>query len=112
MSTRIRRHVGQLIIAGFAGTSIPSELRVLANEFDLGGVILFSRNIEEPEQVAELAYEVKNLSKELAAWVSVDQEGGRVARLKTPFQRVAADAGAWTKRKSEAGSAVRSGTSD
>ena len=85
MSTRIRRHVGQLIIAGFAGTSIPSELRVLANEFDLGGVILFARNIEEPEQVAELAYEVKNLSKELAAWVSVDQEGGRVARLKTPF---------------------------
>ncbi len=85
MSTHIRRHVGQLIIAGFAGTSIPSELRALAREFDLGGVILFARNIEEPEQVAELAYEAKNLSGELPAWVSLDQEGGRVARLKTPF---------------------------
>ena len=85
MSKRIRRHVGQLIIAGFAGTSIPPELRALAREFDLGGIILFARNVEEPEQVAELAYDAKSLSGELPVWVSVDQEGGRVARLRAPF---------------------------
>ena len=85
MSKIIRRHVGQLIVAGFTGTTIPSELRALAREFDLGGVILFERNVEAAEQVAELAYEAKNLSLNLPAWVSVDQEGGRVIRLHEPF---------------------------
>ena len=54
MSLRdIRRHVGQLAIAGFAADSIPSDLRLLAREFDLGGVILFARNVATPEQVAD-----------------------------------------------------------
>ena len=86
MSLRdIRRHAGQLAIAGFAGHSIPPELRALAREFDLGGVIFFARNVESPEQVADLAREAQSLAKELPLWVSVDQEGGRVARLKAPF---------------------------
>ena len=86
MSLRdIRRHIGQLSIAGFAGDTIPSDLRALAREFDLGGIILFSRNVIEPEQVAEVAREAQTLAQELPLWVSVDQEGGRVARLKAPF---------------------------
>ena len=43
------------------GNDVPLELRSLAREFDLGGVILFSRNIEAPEQVAELAAEIEAL---------------------------------------------------
>ena len=70
-----------------AGPTIPAELRSLAKEFDLGGVILFSRNIEVPEQVAELAAESEALGRAMPAWVSVDQEGGRVARLKEPFTK-------------------------
>ena len=81
----VRRHAGQLAIAGFAGHTIPSDLRLLAREFDLGGVILFARNVESPEQVAEVAREAQELAQELPLWVSVDQEGGRVARLKSPF---------------------------
>ena len=70
---------------GSTAAALPIELRSLAREFGLGGVILFARNIVEPEQVAELAYEAARLVPELPAWVSVDQEGGRVARLKAPF---------------------------
>ncbi len=81
----LRRQIGQLLIAGFNGGALPIELRSLAREFGLGGVILFARNIVEPEQVAELAYEGARLVPDLPAWVSVDQEGGRVARLKAPF---------------------------
>lgn len=77
--------MGQLLIAGFDGQQIPVELKSLVREFGLGGVILFARNISEPEQVAELAAEAERLETELPVWVSVDQEGGRVARLKTPF---------------------------
>jgi beta-N-acetylhexosaminidase len=85
MPLATRRDVGQLLIGSFAGTSIPAELRSLAREFDLGGVILFGRNIEAAEQVSEVAAEAEALGRDMPAWVSVDQEGGRVARLKAPF---------------------------
>ena len=86
MSLRdLRKHIGQIAIAGFAGHSIPQDLRLLAKEFDLGGIILFARNVEAPEQVADVSREAQALTSELPLWVSVDQEGGRVARLKAPF---------------------------
>ena len=85
MSRHIRGHVGQLIVAGFPGPTIPDELRAVAREYDLGGIILFGRNVEAPEQVAELAHDAQAMSRELPLWVSIDQEGGRVARLKEPF---------------------------
>jgi beta-N-acetylhexosaminidase len=86
MSLReMRRHVGQLAIAGFDGHDVPADLRSLAREFDLGGVIFFARNVESPEQVAELSRQAQGLAEETPLWVSVDQEGGRVARLKRPF---------------------------
>src|SRR5258706_9393480 len=81
----LRHRIGQLLVAGFTGEQIPVELRSLARDFGLGGVILFARNISEPGQVAELCYDASQLSATLPAWVSVDQEGGRVARLKAPF---------------------------
>src|SRR5690242_13460808 len=81
----IRRDIGQLLIGSLPGTTIPQEMRSLAREFGLGGVIFFSRNIQEPEQVAELSHDVQSLASGLPLWVSVDQEGGRVARLKAPF---------------------------
>ena len=85
MPANVRRDIGQLLIGSLPGTTITPEIRSLAREFSLGGVILFSRNIEVPEQVAELAGDVQALATGLPLWVSVDQEGGRVARLKRPF---------------------------
>jgi beta-N-acetylhexosaminidase len=80
-----RREIGQLLIGSLPGTTITPEMRSLAREFSLGGVILFGRNIEAAEQVAELSHDVQQLSPAVPLWVSVDQEGGRVARLKAPF---------------------------
>jgi beta-N-acetylhexosaminidase len=81
----LRRQIGRLLIAGFDGPQVPVELKALTREFGLGGVILFARNIEEPEQVAELSFEAARIVPDFPLWVSVDQEGGRVARLKAPF---------------------------
>ena len=88
MSLRdIRAHVGELLISGFDGLTLPAEMREIAREFDLGGTIIFSRNVEAPAQVAELALATESLRKETPLWFSVDQEGGRVQRLKEPFTR-------------------------
>src|ERR1019366_4867837 len=81
----LRRQVGHLLIAGFNGQQLPVELVTLAREFGLGGVILFARNIADPDQVAELCFDAARLMPDQPLWVSVDQEGGRVARLKAPF---------------------------
>jgi beta-N-acetylhexosaminidase len=80
-----RRQLGQLVMLGFDGFQIPPELRALAREFDIGGIVLFRRNVESPEQVAALAFESARLCARIPAWVAVDQEGGRVARLRRPF---------------------------
>lgn len=86
MSLRdLRRHVGRFAIVGFTGQSVPDDLRRLSAAFDLGGVIYFSRNVAEPAQLAELSKEVEGLARDWPLWISVDQEGGRVARLREPF---------------------------
>ncbi|HEX6322682.1 MAG TPA: beta-N-acetylhexosaminidase [Vicinamibacterales bacterium] len=86
MSLRdLRRTVGQLAIVGFDGGDVPAETRALAREFDLGGVIYFARNVESPEQVAEMSRGARGLARGTPLWISVDQEGGRVARLRRPF---------------------------
>ena len=88
MSLRdLRRHAGQLALLGFAGHEIPPELKTIAREFDIGGVIFFARNIVSPQQVLELSREARTLARDIPLWISVDQEGGRVARLKDPFTR-------------------------
>ena len=70
---------------GFSGHSAPADLRRLVEAFDLGGVIYFARNVVGPAQVAELSREVAELARDWPFWISVDQEGGRVARLGAPF---------------------------
>lgn len=85
MPLPLRRRVGQVLIGSLPGTTTTVELTALAREFDLGGVTLFARNVEAPEQVAELSIAIEALGRERPAWVAVDQEGGRVARLRAPF---------------------------
>jgi beta-N-acetylhexosaminidase len=85
MPLPLRPRLGQLLIGSFPARTVPAELRTLAREFDLGGVILFARNVEAPEQVLELSVDAAALGRDTPAWVSVDQEGGRVARLRAPF---------------------------
>ena len=85
MPSSIRRDIGQLVIGSLPSKTIATEIRSLAREFSLGGVTLFGRNIEAPEQVAELSYDLQSLASGTPLWVAVDQEGGRVARLRAPF---------------------------
>jgi len=73
-------------IVGISGPALtPAEIDLLAAEQPLG-VILFARNIQHPTQLTELTSNIRAL---LApdALLMVDQEGGRVARLRPPHWR-------------------------
>jgi beta-N-acetylhexosaminidase len=80
----IRRAAGRLVVCGFAGTKVTPELKELVREVQPLGLILFARNIESPEQLCELNRELKALRKDEPLFLSVDQEGGRVARIRKP----------------------------
>ena len=72
------------VMVGLSGlTLLPEERDMLADPL-VGGVILFSRNYESPEQVAQLTTEIKAL-RSPGLLVAVDQEGGRVQRFRKGF---------------------------
>jgi beta-N-acetylhexosaminidase len=79
---------GQRLMIGFNGTDLNEELKKLIAGLQLGGIILFSRNIESPEQIKELCLSAQSYAKSCGLpplFIAVDQEGGQVARLKEPF---------------------------
>ena len=77
---------GQLLFAGFEGTELPRELGELLAQGRLGGVVLFARNIEGPGQVAGLTAAVHAAAPaDVPVLLAIDQEGGRVQRLRAPW---------------------------
>ena len=81
----LREKIGQLFMLGIHGTEPSKELRDLFKTYHPGGVILFSRNLEDPEQAAHLTNALQKLALKMPLLVSIDQEGGRVARLPKGF---------------------------
>ena len=89
--TTIPEMTGQMIMAGFEGTTLTPETEDLICKHHVGGLILFSRNYENPEQLHTLIRNLQEVaastSTGLPLFISVDQEGGRVARLTEPFTK-------------------------
>jgi beta-N-acetylhexosaminidase len=76
---------GQVLTAGFAGKDAPEALLRLCGQAELGGIILFKRNLGPMHEVSALVARFSGAAP--AEWpllVAVDQEGGRVARLGPP----------------------------
>jgi beta-N-acetylhexosaminidase len=85
----IEREIGQLFMIGVPGPALDKETDELIREGHIGGVILFSRNIERPLQLAALCRDLQAAASKAQVsplFLAVDQEGGRVARLKDPFK--------------------------
>jgi beta-N-acetylhexosaminidase len=80
-----KRRAGQRLIIGLAGTSLNDQERSFIREARPGGFILFARNVEDAAQVRELNRELRSLlPADLPPIRCVDQEGGRVQRVKAP----------------------------
>ncbi|WP_278549101.1 beta-N-acetylhexosaminidase [Paraclostridium bifermentans] len=79
--------IGQMILSGFNGTDFNGELDTLINDLKVGGVILFSRNIEDSKQLKKLNLDIEEANKNIPVFISIDEEGGRVNRLAKNIKR-------------------------
>jgi beta-N-acetylhexosaminidase len=85
-SNEIERAAAKMFVVGFDGTSVTPAVRRLVDR-GISGVVLFGRNVESAEQVAALCAELKSLANR-PFMICVDQEGGRVMRLRDGFTRI------------------------
>lgn len=81
--------IGQQFIIGIQGPKLLEEEKEFITKYNIGGVILFARNLESPEQIHALTTELQGLrhktKDKTPLFISIDMEGGRVHRLKPPF---------------------------
>jgi len=90
------QQIGSMLMVGFYGTSVSSESQICKDisKYNLAGVILFDynpvdrntpKNIASKDQLAKLTKELQNCSKDKTLLIAVDQEGGKVQRLKSSY---------------------------
>lgn len=72
---------GQLLLVGVPGYELTPENAAFFKKLQPGGYILFGRNIQTPRQLRKLIDDLRDLS-DVEPIVTIDQEGGRVSRLK------------------------------
>ena len=82
-----RRRTPRAVVLGCAGEALLREERQFFSEADPAGFILFRRNCASPDQVRRLVDALRDSVGRADAPVLIDQEGGRVARLRPPHWR-------------------------
>jgi beta-N-acetylhexosaminidase len=81
--------IGQMIMIGYGGTSFRSDDPVIAEirAGSVGGIILFEKNLSDSNAVSQVTSLIGSLQKasEVPLFMAIDQEGGKVNRLKTKY---------------------------
>ena len=83
--------VGQLLMIGIHGTTLNDDAKFMLNEYRVGGIILFDRNMESKDQVKTLIADINKAGKSAGLtplFLGIDQEGGVVARMEDQLIKV------------------------
>lgn len=82
----LEEKIGQMIMMGVPGTEVGPEASTLIEQYNVGGIMLFAENVQSPEQVAQLTADLQRMAlgsgARLPLFISIDQEGGRVVRIR------------------------------
>lgn len=86
----LKNKIGQLLMVGFKGKKINDHIKNMIEEYKIGGIIYFARNISNPGQIKELSNNLQQLALNetgIPLFISTDEEGGIVRRVDgmTPF---------------------------
>ncbi|WEZ07937.1 beta-N-acetylhexosaminidase [Priestia flexa] len=82
----IDEKIGQMMVVGFQSSELDEHAKKMIEDYHVGGIILFDRNMDNPKQVATLNQNLQKLALEqehqIPLIISVDQEGGQIVRMK------------------------------
>lgn len=84
----LRENIGRMFMAGLPGPDLDPSTLELIQGYGINNFILFKRNVVNPEQLTDLCRRLAGACREAgldAPLISIDQEGGTVARLPEPF---------------------------
>lgn len=82
-SMSLPEKVGQLMIIGIQGTELNDDSRYMLNQYHIGGVVLFDRNLVSAEQTQKLTAALQGEAKKVPLLIGIDEEGGTVVRGKS-----------------------------
>lgn len=80
----LSQKVGQMFAVGFSGTTYTSTLDSVIKNYNFGNVIYMGANVSTPSTIAKMSNDIQNAcieSNGVPAFITIDQEGGRVVRL-------------------------------
>ena len=83
--------VGQLLMIGIHGKTLNDDAKFMLNEYRVGGIILFDRNMESKDQVKSLITDINKTGKSAGLtplFIGIDQEGGAVERMEDQLIKV------------------------
>lgn len=81
----VEQKIGQLFCVSFSGAELNDTVEDFLEEYSVGNVILFSKNIKDAEQTAKLCRELQSEITDntgAPAFIGIDQEGGEVVRVR------------------------------
>lgn len=82
----LKQKIGQLIIPGFHSYEYDDQLKTLIEEYNVGNIILFTRNLDNPNQIKKLCRDIHEKciqNNGVIPFIAIDQEGGLVTRLQS-----------------------------
>ncbi|MFZ3578783.1 beta-N-acetylhexosaminidase [Virgibacillus sp. DJP39] len=79
----LEEKIGQMVFTGISGTVLTQKTKILINKYNVGGIIFYEDNLQNPQQTVKLRNQIiaENAEKSLPLFLGVDQEGGRISRL-------------------------------
>lgn len=82
-SMSLSEKIGQMVMIGVHGTDITDDSAYMLNQYHIGGIILFDRNMRSIEQVKTFTNNLqKNANQKIPLFIGIDEESGNVVRMK------------------------------
>ncbi|WIV13344.1 beta-N-acetylhexosaminidase [Proteiniborus sp. MB09-C3] len=86
----IEEKIGQMVVVGLEGYTLDDNSRKMIEEYKVGGIIIFGKNVESSSQLLSLVNSLKetNSKNRIPLFISVDEEGGRVSRMPKEIKKL------------------------
>ncbi|MBU8686483.1 glycosyl hydrolase family 3 [Priestia megaterium] len=83
---RLKEKISQMMVIGFQTAQVDDHIKAMISTYNVGGIILFDRNMKTPKQVAMLTNNLQDLAQQtknqIPLMMGIDQEGGAIVRMK------------------------------